>query len=104
MAQIDEMERELADRFGPLGEPTRNLMYQLRVKALARDAGVRSIGVQDGTLVLRSGRGDFAERERLQRALDERAVVSRRKIRMPMKRGWQEELVDVLERIARTIG
>lgn len=104
MAQIDEMERELADRFGPLHEPTRNLMYQLRVKALARDAGVGSIGVQNGTLVLRSGRGDYAERERLQCALDKRAVVGRREIRMPLERGWREKLMAVLERIARTVG
>jgi transcription-repair coupling factor (superfamily II helicase) len=104
MAQVDEMEQELADRFGPLPGPARNLMYQLRLKALARDAGVGAIAVENGRLVLRSGGGDYPERERLQRALGDRAVVSRRAIWLPLERRWQEELVTVLKRIARTVG
>ena len=104
MAQIGEMEQELADRFGPLPGPARNLMYQLRLKALARDAGVGGIGVENGRLVLRSGRGNYAERERLQRALGGRATVGRREVRLPLGQGWQEELVAVLEQIARTVG
>jgi transcription-repair coupling factor (superfamily II helicase) len=104
MAQIDGMEQELTDRFGPLPGPARNLMYQLRLKALARDAGVGSIGVENGSLVLRSGGENYAERERLQRALGERAAVGRREIRLPLERGWREELVAVLEQIARTVG
>jgi transcription-repair coupling factor (superfamily II helicase) len=93
----------LTDRFGPLSGPARNLMYQLRLKALARDAGVGSIGVENGSLVLRSGRENYAERERLQRALGGRAAVGRREIRLPLARGWREELVAVLEQIARAV-
>jgi len=101
MAQIDEMERELADRFGPLPDPARNLMYQLRLKALARDAGVGTISAVDGRLVLRSGVGDYVDRERLQHVLGERASVGRREIWLPHEPGWREELVSVLKQIAR---
>ncbi len=103
MAQIGEMEQELTDRFGPLPGPARNLMYQLRLKALARDAGVGSIGIENDSLVLRSGGENYAGRETLQRALGERAAVGRREIRLPLERGWREELVAVLEQIARAV-
>jgi transcription-repair coupling factor (superfamily II helicase) len=100
LAEMDEMEQELADRFGPLPEPARNLMYQLRLKALARDAGVGTIVVENDRLALRSGGGDYPARERLQRVLDERAVVGRRDIWLPLEHGWREELVAVLKEIA----
>ena len=101
MVQIDEMEQELADRFGPLPQDAQNLMYQLRLKALARDAGVGVIGVEGGRLALRSGEGDYPNRERLQRALKGRASVSRSAIWLPQERGWREELVAVLKEMAR---
>ena len=104
LAQIDGMEQELADRFGPLPGPAQHLMYQLRLKALARDAGVGTIGVEHSRLVLRSGGGDYAERERLQRVLGERAIVGRREIWLPLEHGWQEELAAVIREVARTIG
>jgi len=104
MAQIEEMEQELADRFGPLPEPARNLMYQLRLKALARDAGVGTVAIENGRLVLRSGREDYPNRERLQRTLGERTIVARREIWLPQERGWREELVAVLEEMARAAG
>ena len=100
MAQIDEMEQELADRFGPLPIPAQNLMYQLRLKALARDAGVGAIVVNNDCLVLRSGGGDYPKREKLKRILGERAVVARRDVWLPQERGWREELVAVLEKMA----
>jgi transcription-repair coupling factor (superfamily II helicase) len=101
MAQIDQMEQELVDRFGPLPEPAQNLMYQLRLKALARDAGVEAIGVENGRFVLRSGGGDYADRERLQLILGKRAAVGRREIRLPHERGWREALVATLKQVAR---
>lgn len=98
--QIEEIEQELADRFGPLPAPARNLMYQLRLKALARRVGVDSIVAENGRLVLRSSEGDFPNREQLQRMLGERVSVGRRDLRLPLERGWREELVRVLQQMA----
>jgi transcription-repair coupling factor (superfamily II helicase) len=95
-ADIEEMEQELSDRFGPLPDSTRNLMYQLRLKALARDAGVGSVAFDGTRLVLRSSLPAYPERERLQRVLGERAVVGRNEIWLPLEEGWREELVSVL--------
>jgi len=100
MAQIDEMERELADRFGPLPLDVQNLMYQLRLKSLARDAGVRAIGVKGDRLALRLGKGGYANLEKLRRLLKGRASVSRRNIWLPQERGWREELAAVLREMA----
>ena len=104
MAQIDEMEQELADRFGPLPEPAQNLMYQLRLKALARNAGVGAIGVKDGRLALRASGLKYPDRESLQRVLGGRASVSYRDVHLPQERGWRKELVAVLKEMARVAG
>ncbi len=101
MAQIDDMEQELADRFGPLPPAVQNLMYQLRLKALARDARVGSIGVDGGRLVLHSAGGDYPHREKLKRVLGRRVAVSRRSVWLPLEPGWREELVEVLKAMAR---
>ncbi|MBN1815013.1 MAG: transcription-repair coupling factor, partial [Anaerolineae bacterium] len=100
MEQIDGMEQELADRFGPLPSDAQNLMYQLRLKALARDAGVATIGIENDRLALLS-EVDYPNRESLQYALKGRASVSRRGIWLPMERGWRKELVGVLKQVAR---
>ncbi|MFL7793034.1 MAG: TRCF domain-containing protein, partial [Anaerolineae bacterium] len=100
MEQIDGMEQELADRFGPLPSDAQNLIYQLRLKALARDAGVTTIGIENDRLALLS-EVDYPNREELQYALKGRASVSRRGIWLPMERGWRNELVGVLKQVAR---
>jgi transcription-repair coupling factor (superfamily II helicase) len=104
MAQIDEMEQELADRFGSLPGPAQNLMYQLRLKALARDAGVGTIVVEKGYLVLRASGLKYPDRKGLQRILGGQAIVSYRDVRLPQDRGWREELVAVLKEMARATG
>jgi len=98
MAEIDEMEQELVDRFGPLPLLARNLMFQLRLKALARDAGVRVITIDNGRLALRPA-GEFP-REELRVALGARASVSRHGVWVPKQNGWERALVRLLEEIA----
>ncbi len=103
MAEIDEMERELIDRFGPLPRLAENLMYQLRLKALARDAGVGVVTTDNGRLALRSGGREFP-RDRLRRALDGQASISRYGVWLPKGAGWEETLVEVLKKMAAALG
>jgi transcription-repair coupling factor (superfamily II helicase) len=103
MSEIDEMEKELGDRFGPLPRVAQNLMYQLRLKALARDAGVGVITLENGRLALRSGSGEL-DREALRRLLNGRASVSRYGVWLPKEPGWREELVRVLKAMAGAAG
>jgi transcription-repair coupling factor (superfamily II helicase) len=101
LRQIDEMEQELIDRFGPLPQDVQNLMYQLRLKAFARDARVDSIGMDNGRLVLRSSSRHHPDREELRRVLGKQAAVGRQDIWLPQDPGWQGELVTVLKKMAR---
>ena len=99
---IEDMAVELADRFGPIPDPVDNLLYQLRIKALAAEAGVLSITSESGQLQVRLPATEHISRLRLQRLLDPAVKVSRKGVwlgRGLTTREWQVTLVQTLERI-----
>lgn len=62
---IEALETEFRDRFGPLPEMVKNLLYQIRVKLSAEQIGLQSIATENGQIVLRyplSGNGSDAPR------------------------------------------
>jgi transcription-repair coupling factor (superfamily II helicase) len=99
---IAEIEQELQDRFGPLPEPTQNLMFQLRIKVLAQKAGASSVNLEAGQLVIKSDRLEDTDRIGLQQRLGEMARVARRMVIILQysQRDWQKLLVTVLEKMA----
>jgi transcription-repair coupling factor (superfamily II helicase) len=116
--EIAQLEHELRDRFGPLPEMAENLLYQLRLKILARDAGIPTIAVESGQIVLKpswlryheagaSSHSHDAITERslsaLRQQLGQRARVGRREIWLPLlweESHWRDNLRDVLEILA----
>jgi transcription-repair coupling factor (superfamily II helicase) len=52
LKSIDALGEELADRFGPLPPEVQNILYMLRVKLLASEAGVESVGSANGQIRL----------------------------------------------------
>jgi transcription-repair coupling factor (superfamily II helicase) len=50
---LDALAAEFSDRFGPLPEMLTNLFFQMQVKLLAEAAGLVSIGMESGQIVLR---------------------------------------------------
>ncbi len=98
--QVEDMEKELVDRFGPIPPEVENLLYQVRVKILAVRAGVQAIAREEGHLVLRSESLEHADRDELQRRLGRRARVERRAVWLPMRDSWQSDLLRVLELMA----
>ena len=52
-AALEALAAEFTDRFGPLPEMITNLFYQMRVKLRAEQAGLVSIGMESGQIVLR---------------------------------------------------
>ncbi|RME89833.1 MAG: transcription-repair coupling factor, partial [Anaerolineae bacterium] len=52
-SDLDALTTEFEDRFGPLPEMVNNLFYQMRVKLRAEAAGLASVGVENGHIVLR---------------------------------------------------
>ncbi|MEZ4516711.1 MAG: transcription-repair coupling factor [Chloroflexota bacterium] len=100
LAEIDEMAGELADRFGPIPDPVHNLLYQLRVKALAQMAGVAAVVTEAGQIKVRIEELAGLDRYHLQRHLGDETRVS--KTAVWLKRDlstheWQVALVQVLE-------
>ena len=51
--EIEALANEFSDRFGELPEMVQNLFYQMRVKFRAEKAGLASIGMETGQIVLR---------------------------------------------------
>jgi transcription-repair coupling factor (superfamily II helicase) len=78
--ELEEMQCELADRFGPLPEEAENLFFQLRLKLSAVEAGVSAITVEEGQVVIRADSMENLDRTWLQRRLGNRARVSRRQM------------------------
>jgi transcription-repair coupling factor (superfamily II helicase) len=107
MKEIDDLEKELNDRFGPPPKPVQNLMFQLKLKVLAAKARVKSI-VRDrerGMLVIHCDPLEHMDRVGLQSRLGAMAQVARRQINLPIKEniiGWRDALVKVLEALAGT--
>ena len=124
--EIEEMRRELVDRFGPdTGENSgthsvpaevENLLFQIRVKMLALQAGVANIGRELEQIVVRSETLENMNRKvmerRLQMALghledenfipEEAARVGRRAIYLPVDEAgkWKSALVRTLQIMA----
>jgi transcription-repair coupling factor (superfamily II helicase) len=99
--EVEEIAQELRDRFGPLPEPVQTLLYVVRVRALAREAGVQSIQTEDGQIVLRMVQGRRLPQEQLRRLLPEGAWVGPTSVRLSRLRldGWRDDLLGVMERL-----
>jgi transcription-repair coupling factor (superfamily II helicase) len=101
LTQIEEVENELSDRFGPLPDQARNLMFQLRLKVLARDAGVQRILMQGGRLVLYAEWLKERDRGELKTRLGHLVHVGRQNVSLVMEEGWENQLHMALEALER---
>jgi transcription-repair coupling factor (superfamily II helicase) len=103
LASIDEMAAELADRFGPIPDPVHNLLYQLRIKALAMAAGATAVISDTGQIQIRLPYLNETNRFSLQRQLGAGVRVSRSAVWLSLNvatHDWQVNLVQILERLA----
>jgi transcription-repair coupling factor (superfamily II helicase) len=98
---IAEIAQEFTDRFGPVPEEVENLLYIVRVKVLAINAGVEAISQEEEQLVLKSAKLESVDRAKLQEQLAAQGVaarVARRAIWLEMKEanGWRSDLLKTL--------
>ena len=63
--QIAPLEQEFLDRFGALPEEAQNLLYAVRIKLLAAQAGIESITAEHGNIVIRRFEGLPFDRQKL---------------------------------------
>jgi transcription-repair coupling factor (superfamily II helicase) len=99
---VEELSAELQDRFGPPPPPVQNLLFIVRLRALARAAGLVSILADDGQAVLRSG-GPIEGRPRQQAGALKGVEVGTAQIRI-LRHGsqqeWMERIGTVVDAIA----
>jgi transcription-repair coupling factor (superfamily II helicase) len=103
MSQVDELEAELADRFGPLPPPAANLIYQLRLKVLGTAAGVQSISADDRRLIIRLESLEKKDRAAVEVRLGPKATVGRHQVWLSMdddEETWRRELIQVLHTLS----
>ncbi len=99
--ELEDLRRELEDRFGSLPEPAAHLLDVVRLKVLARNAGVERIGREGNQLVLYGRALEALDRASLQYRLGEGVRVGRRNVYIPLDEHWQHRLERVLEQLAR---
>jgi transcription-repair coupling factor (superfamily II helicase) len=66
LEQIDILVQELADRFGTPPREVENLLYAVKIKVLGAKAGIESITMEEGQIVLRRFEGMRFDRQKLE--------------------------------------
>lgn len=102
--QLEELESELADRFGDLPRAVQGLLFQLRTKLLAQNARVTAISTENGQISLRLPYLANTDRNALRQNLGyDNLRVSRTAIWIPHAgvdgAVWQSQLLDVLKNL-----
>jgi len=103
--QVEELARELRDRFQAPPPLARNLLYVVRLRVLAMQAGVESISSEEGQIVLRLKEGRLLPAEALRGRLPDGAHVGRTQLRLERRRlgpAWPQALQRVMEELAGT--
>jgi transcription-repair coupling factor (superfamily II helicase) len=98
-AEVDEVEQEFRDRFGPPPAPVADLFYLLRVKMLARARFLRGIETAGATLILKMSPFVVSDRLALYKAFGTAAVVRNGQIRIPrhpQPERWKADLLKAL--------
>ncbi|MBE9501116.1 MAG: transcription-repair coupling factor, partial [Chloroflexi bacterium] len=101
---VDDMAEELGDRFGTVPPQVKNLLYAVKVKILALEAGVKSIAVDEGQIVLQMAAGKKVEKALLEQAPGDGVKAGTNQVRLNIKRlgeRWQEALSQTLQTMAR---
>lgn len=97
--QVEAMEAELNDRFGPLPQPVRNLLAMVRLKVEASQLGFEAVAAKDNDFVLTVKRSIVPNRIMLYRRFRNEARVQQGIIRIPRRllgENWMEQLRELL--------
>jgi transcription-repair coupling factor (superfamily II helicase) len=104
---LASIEMEFEDRFGPLPESVRNLIFQIKVKLLAALAGLASVGFEGTQLVLRYPPLPEGIPSRSLPEIGKGITVGKNSYRIhfadPESEPWQEILLNTLHKIRKVI-
>jgi transcription-repair coupling factor (superfamily II helicase) len=98
LGEVESIEAELVDRFGPLPCEAENLIYQLQLKSLAIEAHIEAIVSENREIVVRSEALEHIDRFALKRKLGDQIKVQRRDVRLTLgpEAVWRSELMDTV--------
>jgi transcription-repair coupling factor (superfamily II helicase) len=90
---------ELTDRYGPLPEAAENLLYLVRLRLAAAEAGVRAIDADDERIVVRFAGAPPAAAAEIGRRLGLRLGLGSNQVRLPRGAGtaWVGALRDLVD-------
>lgn len=97
--QVDEVAKELEDRFGAPPQEVQNLLYMLRLKVTATQAGLASVGIEDGRIVLKYGHSDEPLSARLSARYNGRVKVAKDRAWLAGPESdprWQQHLLEIV--------
>jgi transcription-repair coupling factor (superfamily II helicase) len=100
--QVEAMEAEMTDRFGPPPRPVQNLLAMIRLKVEAARLGFEAISARDNEFVLTVRRTIIPNRIVLYRRFRNEAHVQQGVIRIPRRllgTNWMEQLRELLPAI-----
>jgi transcription-repair coupling factor (superfamily II helicase) len=103
LSQVDELAQELTDRFQGPPPLALNLLYVVRLRVLALQAGVQSIATEDGQIVVRLKEGRQLPADALRGRLPEGVRLGRTTLWLEQARlgpAWPQALGRVLEELA----
>jgi transcription-repair coupling factor (superfamily II helicase) len=106
MSDLRSVQRELKDRFGDLPPEAENLIYLLRLKVLAAQAGAQYVTREGNTIVIKLRGAGPLQRAAILRRFDGRLRVGRDQVWMPIdeKNGqWRQALEKALEDLAESV-
>ena len=101
---VDDLAREMRDRFGPPPPAAENLLFAVRVRALARQSDIVSVQQVDSVLVIQT-RGAVPARDRLRDSKIKGLTAGPAQARLDLEAlddAWPEALLDVLTALAAT--
>jgi len=100
--QVEALAQEFSDRFGALPPEVKNLLYAVKVKALAAKAGIESIATEEGQIILRLFEGMKFDKQKLEPFLKDGIKLGTNQLHLNPKRlgkDWQKVLEEVLGRV-----
>ncbi len=99
LTEVEALAEEFHDRFGPPPPSVENLLFQLKVRILAEEAGLSGVSTENGMLVLRYGEQTPDE----DTPLDSSVRRGRTALWLPYAQShdWRAALLQTLEQLAR---
>ncbi len=98
-AHLDDLLKECEDRFGPAPREVKNLLYAVKIKGMGARAGIESIGVEEGSIVLRRFTGLPFDAGAFVGALRDGITVGRTQVRIDLRKfrsDWKGALESVI--------